>query len=428
MRRHTAHRDCPRPTAASQTVRRTASRCRSVNLLWLLVWPLVISSGCDSADSDSAAPPAATTSEVSLSAADSPPTAIETRRRRSSKYIQRLSEYELFTGPLADQVPADGVVEYDLNSPLFTDYASKQRFVRVPAGESAPYDAVETFDFPVGTVIAKTFSHEYDKRDPALGRRHLETRILMHQPDGWIGLPYLWNDEQTEASLSLTGGSIDVDWIHTDGERRQISHLVPNVNDCKRCHVENQPIGPKARNINRNFAYADGPENQLVRWAQAGILSAVPHPEDAPRLAVWDDPASGSVEQRARAWLEINCAHCHSPSGPARNSGLHLAAAIDDPFALGVYKPPIAAGKGTGGRRFSIVPGRPEESILMYRLETTNVGELMPEFGRSLVHEESVALIRQWIADMPEPGNPEPGNPQASAQAASADPGALFAP
>jgi len=363
--------------------------------------------GCDSPTVKLPDEPAKPTSAASTAAAEATPTTRRALRRRRSKYVSKLSEYGLFAGRLADQTPAAGVVKYELNSPLFTDYAAKHRFVRLPEGESATYDDEQTFDFPVGTVIAKTFSHEHDKRDPSLGQRHLETRILLHQPSGWIGLPYVWNEAQTEAQLSLTGDSVDVSWIHTDGDRRQISHLVPNVNDCKRCHVENEPIGPKARHINRNFAYSDGEENQLARWASAGILTGVPDPSEAPRLAVWDDPATGTLDERARAWLEINCAHCHSPTGPARNSGLHLAAAIDDPFQLGVYKPPIAAVQGTGGRLYSIVPGKPEESILMYRLETTKVGELMPEFGRSLVHEESVELIRQWIAEMPEQAESE---------------------
>ncbi len=334
---------------------------------------------------------------------DTQPADALSQRRRKLKYPKVLSEYGLFRGNLADQQPADGVVPYNLNTPLFTDYATKQRFVKLPAGATAPYNADQAFDFPVGTVIAKTFGHDYDMTDLGKGRRLIETRILRREKTGWIGLPYVWNEQQTEATLSLTGAAVDVQWIHSDGKPRQISHLVPNVNDCKRCHVDDKPIGPRASQINGDFAYDHGAENQLAYWSRIGILSGAPKPDDAPRLAVWNDESTGSVDDRARAWLEINCAHCHSETGPARNSGLHLHAAVTDPFKLGVFKGPVAAGKGTGGRQYDIVPGKPQESILMYRLETTHPGEVMPEFGRSLVDEEANELIRQWIANMPDP-------------------------
>ncbi len=325
---------------------------------------------------------------------------VSRRQKRTAKYLSLLSEYQLFDGELVDHKPADGVIPYDLNSPLFSDYAEKLRFIKLPAGESVAYNAEDTFDFPVGTVIAKTFGHDNDMTDLSKGRRMIETRVLKREKDGWVGLPYVWNDEQTEATLSLTGASVDVQWIHSDGEERKISHLVPNVNDCKRCHVENVPIGPKTRNINGDFAYQHGIENQLSYWSRTGALTDAPNPDDAPRLAVWNDPETGSVDARARAWLEINCAHCHSDTGPARNSGLHLYASVTDPFRLGVFKGPVAAGKGSGGRSFDIVPGKPEDSILMYRLETTHPGEVMPEFGRSVIDTESNELIRQWIAEM----------------------------
>jgi uncharacterized repeat protein (TIGR03806 family) len=162
------------------------------------------------------------------------------------------------------------------------------------------------------------------------------------------------------------------------------------------------PIGPKARQLNRDFAYSDGKENQLARWSRSGVLAGAPAPEQAPRLAVWDDPKSGSLETRARAWLEINCAHCHSPEGPARNSGLDLLAAQQNPTSYGVMKPPVAAGIGSGGLPYDIVPGKPDESILAFRIASTHPGVMMPELGKRLVHTEGVALVREWIASMPQ--------------------------
>ncbi len=161
-----------------------------------------------------------------------------------------------------------------------------------------------------------------------------------------------------------------------------------------------QPIGPKANNLNRDFAYTYGSQNQLEHWSQNGMLVGLPDMSDIPRLAVWNDESSGTVNERARAYLEVNCAHCHNPVGPARNSGLHLNIEANDPYRLGVFKTPVAAGKGTGGHLYGIVPGKPDESIMEYRMRTTKAGEVMPEFGKSLVHVEGLALLRQWIAEM----------------------------
>ena len=333
------------------------------------------------------------------------PPAVSSRRARMNS-LPRLSDYKLFQGATADLQPAAGVVEYQLNTPLFTDYAAKQRLIKLPEGTAAGYTASGPLDFPVGTVIAKTFFYPDDAGEPD-GPGHLvETRILEHREEGWVGLPYLWNAEQTDAVLALTGGEVPVAWVHTNGESRENVHLVPNFNDCKRCHATPtmQPLGPKAGNLNRDLVAADeargGLVNQLLTWAAMGILTGLPAHAEVPRLADWDDPSSGTLDQRARAYLEVNCAHCHSEQGPARNSGLHLDVATADPYRLGVMKTPVAAGRGTGGRLYSIVPGHPQESIMHYRVQTTTAGEMMPEFGRSLVHAEGVALLTEWIEGM----------------------------
>jgi uncharacterized repeat protein (TIGR03806 family) len=315
-----------------------------------------------------------------------------------------LSAHGLFQGNGSTQSPVEGVIPYDINSPLFSDYAVKYRFLRLPPGTSARYDAAEVFDFPVGTILVKTFAYLHDARDPSRGRRLIETRLLIHKPDGWIGLPYVWNEEQTEATLEIAGDRKAVRWIHTDGKERTLSYLIPNTNQCLGCHENRKvmrPIGPTARQLNRAFAYPEGTENQLVHWTRQGALQGAPAPEQAPRLPIWDDPATGMRDERARAWLEINCAHCHNPDGPARTSGLDLRSGQTDAARMGVWKTPIAAGRGTGGRSYDIVPGRPDASILMYRLESTEPGVMMPELSRRLIHQEGVALIREWIAQMP---------------------------
>ena len=157
------------------------------------------------------------------------------------------------------------------------------------------------------------------------------------------------------------------------------------------------PLGPKARHLNRDFAYTKGAENQLVHWTRNKALAGAPDPKDAPRAPVWNDPDSGTLDARARAWLEINCAHCHNPIGPARNSGLDLTASQKFPTQWGVFKTPVAAGRGTGGHDFDIVPSDPNASILMFRMTSIDPGIMMPELGKRMVHEEGVELDRKSV-------------------------------
>ena len=313
-----------------------------------------------------------------------------------------LSELHFFKDA-ATQTPNDGVLPYDLNSPPFSDYSTKHRFVYLPEGTSAQYHADDVFDFPVGAVLIKTFGYLHDIRDASKGELIIETRLLVHRVEGWEGLPYLWNEDVTEATLKVAGGRIDVEWTHYDGERLTNNYLIPNMNQCKSCHEQSgalEPIGPKARNINRDYAYSHGTKNQIAHWASIGYLSGAPGPIDAPRLPVWNDPATGSLQQRARAWLEINCMHCHNPNGAGNTTGFDLSYDQHDPLKYGFMKPPVAAGLGSGNLHFDIVPGKPEESILMYRIESTDPGVMMPELPRRLADEEGNALVREWIRSL----------------------------
>lgn len=337
-----------------------------------------------------------------------------------------LSDWGLFAIEQGRIRPRDGLVSYELATPLFSDYAQKWRAVFVPKGMSARYDPVKTFDFPIGTVIAKTFYYpvpaatapgestrvlkptlaSYQSGVAGLdlrGVRLIETRLLVRRANGWEALPYVWNADQSEATLGRTGAEIPLEF-DDGGKRVAFTYTVPNVNQCAGCHATDRtkqlfPIGLKARHLNRDFAGIGGNINQLARLSRIGYLTGAPQPDTAPRAARFDD-ATASLDARARAYLDINCAHCHSATGPARVSGLWLDSPTMDLRKLGACKPPVAAGRGTGNRAYSIVPGHPERSILAYRLETDDPGEMMPETGRSLTHAEGVTLIKQWIAGL----------------------------
>ena len=314
-----------------------------------------------------------------------------------------LSEYGFFAGKIADQKPVAGVVPYRLNTPLFSDYAEKLRFVQLPVGQTVAYNPDKVLDFPVGTAIIKTFYYPNDFRTPEAGRRLMETRLLLHEPSGWKALEYVWNDDQSDAYLEVAGETKTVSWIHNDGKKRSLEYSMPNLNQCKGCHNRNEqmtPIGPSARQLNGNLHYEET-ENQLAHWAKSGLLTGLPALNEVAKTPVWNDPKTATLDGRARAWLDINCAHCHNPDGPAKSSGLYLHAQETDLTHLGLMKAPVAAGRGSGNRPFGIVPGQPDQSILLYRLESTDPGAMMPEVGRKMAHAEGVALIREWIQSLP---------------------------
>jgi parallel beta-helix repeat protein len=316
-----------------------------------------------------------------------------------------LSDYRLFPGNDPFATPNEGGIPYDLTTPLFSDYAQKYRVVFLPPGTSATYSDTDVFSFPVGTVIAKTFTFANDLRNLALGERWIETRLLIHRTEGWVGIPYVWADDRSEAVLALGGSAVDVTWIDTDGSARGTNYRVPNVVQCGGCHVGPlgaDPIGPKARLLNKSHDYAGTSENQLAHWTAAGVLVGAPAPAAAPRLPVWNDPGDGTLEERARAYLESNCAHCHNPAGRAKFSGLWLE--HDRPMGpnTGICKAPVATGAASGGFLYAIKPGHPEQSILVYRMSSALPAIKMPELSKSLVHDEGVDLVTAWIQTMPE--------------------------
>ncbi|MYM21659.1 hypothetical protein GTP46_03220 [Duganella sp. FT135W] len=336
---------------------------------------------------------------------------------------EKLSDWHLMAVASSKLQLNKDVVPYDLNTPLFTDYAHKLRTIWMPNGGSAVYNADTSFDFPIGTIISKTFYYpkgadgktvlaNYDSDGDQLDTskvRLIETRLLVKRTNGWIALPYVWNADQTDAVLSRTGDQIPLEVTHEDKSVNKLTYVVPNVNQCASCHVADvksrqfQPIGLKARHLNRDYTYDGVSTNQLAYLAKMHYLSGVPDDVDktAPHNANWRDTTQ-PVDARARAYLDINCAHCHNDKGAANTTALHLNMGAPADLHLGLCKPPVAAGAGTGGRSHDIAPGKPDDSIMLYRLMSAEPGVMMPELGRSSVHQEGVALIREWIAAMKE--------------------------
>lgn len=316
-------------------------------------------------------------------------------------FPEKLSAWHLFVGRSVPLQPNQGVLPYDLNTPLFSDYAAKYRFVWMPPGTSAQYHDDRVFDFPVGTILAKSFA--FPAGNGTHAEKLIETRLLVHGKNGWIGLPYIWNESQTEARLDLVPDPVQVSYTDSAGQQHAFTYYIPNANECKQCHENERvmlPIGPKARNLNKDYIYADGVANQLARWTQVGYLQGSPALQAAPKAAKWDDPRSGTLEERARAYLDNNCAHCHQPGSGAGYTGFDLRLTSLGLNSLGLCKSPNSAGR-VGNLVYDLVPGKPEESILVARMESTQPKEMMPQIGRSIVHREGLELIRQWVRSLP---------------------------
>lgn len=310
-----------------------------------------------------------------------------------------LSEYGLFSGPLADLSPAANVFPYEVNAPLFSDYAEKARFIYLPEGARMAYRDSTAFEFPEGAVIIKNFYYQHDATKPEKGRRILETRLLIREAKGWKALEYIWNTEQTDALLEVAGATFPVGWTDASGKPQHLQYIAPNLNQCKGCHSiggKFVPLGITARQLNRE----ETSENQLLAWKNAARIDLPGNfnPESAPRLT--DYRVSGHTTSAARSYLDANCGHCHNPQGPASTSGMFLDYFENDPERLGVHKTPVAAGRGSGNRRFGIVPGKPAESILLFRMQSDDTGIRMPELGRQLAHREGLDLIESWIKNM----------------------------
>jgi uncharacterized repeat protein (TIGR03806 family) len=313
--------------------------------------------------------------------------------------FQALSDYGFFKGPMAQQRPVPGVVPYEPINTLFTDYAHKFRFVWMPADVKATYTSDhELLDFPDGTVLIKTFY--YDNVQPANARRIIETRLLFKRNGQWEFADYIWNDEQTEAVLDLDGSYTPITWIDDNGTQRSTNYRIPSEAECLTCHKASDvavPIGPRPQNLNSDFSYRDGVQNQLARWTAEGYLSST-RPKKIRTVPNWKD-ANVSLQDRVRAYVDINCAHCHRENSHCDYRPMRFAFhETADPENLGVCVPPddpllpqhthIVA-RGSVGR-----------SLLHYRMASTDEAVRMPLLGRTLVDDQGLALMTAWISSL----------------------------
>ena len=309
-----------------------------------------------------------------------------------------LSEYGFFVGQMAELQPAPGVYEYDVNAPLFADNSHKGRFIYLPEGVQMTVTEQDEWDLPVGTIVIKTFYFDTGEDD-----RIIETRLLQHSESGeWKSHIYQWDDAQTEGEYIRAGADVTVDVADPEGGTHEQLYLVPDENACGSCHERDDTLrllGITTHQLNKDVQRDGETINQMTWLAEQGVIAGeMPDPSSLPAFV---DPAGDAdLDARARAYLHGNCSHCHRPGGGGA-SGLKFLQWETDPLSFGVCKVPAAAGPGAGGRPLDIVPGNPDESIVVFRMASTDPEIKMPEVPTLLSDDFGVQLITEWIAAMP---------------------------
>ncbi len=305
-----------------------------------------------------------------------------------------LSEYHFFEGALKDLNPVNGVLPYDLNSPLFSDYAHKKRFVWMPFNVAASYvNDYSPLNFPTGSVLIKNFY--YENILPNLNSKILETRLMYKKEDGWHFAKYVWNDEQTEATFSNEGSFVNLSWLEGN-QTKTTNYRIPSQAECFTCHNKfgtPLPIGPKPQNLNKNYNYTDETSNQLSKWISLGYLENNLPPSIVSTVD-WADE-SQPLDTRVRSYLDINCAHCHSEQSYCEYRPMRFAFnENDDDTNIGICVTPDTQ---VAPYTKIIVPNNIGLSLLHFRISTTQEQYRMPLLGRTIKHEEGVRLIEQWI-------------------------------
>ncbi len=306
----------------------------------------------------------------------------------------KLSEYNFFEGDLKDLNPTFGVVPYELISPLFSDYAKKKRFIWMPNGVAANYvNDYSPIDFPEGTILIKNFY--YNTVQPGNTKKNIETRLMYKKANGWDFANYVWDDQQNEAYFTNQASTLNISWL--EGEAlKTTNYRVPSRAECFTCHnqVDNPtPIGTKPQNLNKAYNYNTGLTNQLIKLKELGYLNSN-FPENINSSIAWDD-SSQPLEDRVRSYLDINCAHCHSDDGHCNYRPMRFEYQFTNNIEnIGVCVEPETQFIPNS---YIVTPNNTSLSVLFYRISTADESFRMPLLGRTINHDEGIALVEDWI-------------------------------
>jgi uncharacterized repeat protein (TIGR03806 family) len=323
----------------------------------------------------------------------------------------KLSDYKFFTGDMKDQVPALGLLPFAPASVLFSDYAHKKRFVWMPSGLKATFNGNEkSLELPVGAAIIKTFYYDNVQNVTPVGAtRIIETRVMIRKSTGWIFADYVWNAQQTEAFLDNLGSFTEVTWLE-NGVSKTANYRIPSEEQCIVCHKKKEmingveetvftPIGIKPQNLNYNYNYGSTSKNQLTKWIEEGYLENNFTLPSASTSTIDYNDTSKSIDLRVRSYFDINCAHCHQDGrhcdyrpmrfafNETQNNRTNMGVCVET-ADMQDFDPALSK---------IVTPGNINRSMMFFRLNTTDETYRMPLHGRTVIHEEGIQLIEQWI-------------------------------
>ena len=280
--------------------------------------------------------------------------------------------------------PAEGLIPYEVNSPLWSDGAEKQRYLAIPDGKTIAINDDFDWDLPIGSVAMKTFS---------VGGKPVETRLFMrHDDGGWAGYTYEWNDDGKDATL------LPANKLKSLGATATWSY--PSRTQCLQCHsrAAGGTIGLETAQLNREILYpsTNRRSNQIATLDHIGMFAFSPGeaPDVLPRLS---DPAGKDpLEARARSYLHGNCAHCHRPQGGGQGTmDLRYAESFHDTTTCNADNTQGMVGAATK----LIAPGSPPDSIVSRRLAATD-SKRMPPVAVSITDPLGTKLIDDWISSL----------------------------
>ncbi len=318
--------------------------------------------------------------------------------RATGAPAHRLSELGLFAGDLAAQQPNPGVIPYEVIAPLYSDGASKHRFVWPPADKTLEYQD-DRWVLPPGTIIAKTFYFPADARDSSSPMRLIETRILLITGTDIKKATYLWNDSQTEAVSS--GGNVDVPvrYVDKNGVLHSQVHHVPGTDQCGMCHGEggsSHALGLRTRQMNLGADYSDGTNNQIDHLFALGVLDRAP---PGPRKSLVDPMGNAPLDARAKSYFDANCSSCHVPGGFAGTTLYWDYDSVDSAICRKT--------RSVDGHDRVIVPGNAAASEFVARMVSSDPFVHMPLGPSHIPDADGIAVLSQWTDSLLPPGCPK---------------------
>ena len=335
----------------------------------------------------------------------------------AKNFPRKLSQTGIFAST-KDHKIAPGVIPYSVNAQLWGDHAWKERFLAIPGNGQIGFDEITYpqpspgappgWKFPDGTVLVKTFGMEMERGNPK-SKKRLETRILHFQQfpgtqeygdQYWRGYTYVWNDDQTDAELLDEKGLDKKLTIKVGDKMVEQNYRFPSRAECTLCHTNAAKFarGVSTMQMNRDHNYDGVIANQLETLNHIGLFTKkLPNaPKELPKLADYSDPKE-SVEVRARSYLHSNCSHCHIKWGGG-NAEFKLL--VDLPLKdMGIVNVNPAHGNFKIDGAKLLVPGQPDKSIILYRMNMTELGR-MPHIGSRVIDEPAVKLVQEWIKGM----------------------------